>query len=953
MGKAAAPPGGADQAKLQALQNLRAGRLAQAEAFFRQALQVEPGRADILYPLGLLAHQAGQLGQAEALYRQVLAVEPDHPDALHMLGTLLHQAGRSEEALECISRAIRGNPAHPTYFFNLGTLFEALGRPGEAIDAYRKALALDPDQVEALNNLGNILNDRGKRDEARALYEKAVALKPDYAQAYVNLAALYQDLGMLDAARGGFRRGLDLAPGPPPARCDFLHLLQKVCDWSDLDAQVAAIRDVVRDAPVLHENRIAPFSFLALPGVTAKEQQRCAERWAQVKYQSLGSVRKRLGFDFRREPNARIRLGYLSGDFFEHPTARLMVEMFELHDRGRFEIAAYSCGPDDGSPLRQRVKQAFDHFVDVADETDEQVARRIHADRIDILVDLMGYTRGTRSAIMALRPAPVQVSYLVYPGTMGADFIDYLIADRFVVPPEDLGCYTEKVAWLPDCYQPNDRTRARPAAPARAALGLPQAGVVFCCFNQTYKITPQVFDVWCRLLRAVPGSVLWLLASNAEAKRNLRLEAVRRGLEPERLIMAPFVPAEEHLARLQCADLCLDTLPYNAHTTCSDALWMGLPVITCVGKTFASRVAGSLLTAMGVPELITHTPDDYFALALELATDGEKREAIRDKIAALRDSAPLFDSVRFTRNIEAAYESMHGEYGGSMPAGQPGNGIVGETPVKHYIFSLSTGRSGTNYLADLLELNLPRSRVHHEQLGYANWGVDSPDVSHLTTFNNVGNSELVRAFWQRKFGRIKALDLRYFAETSHVLAKAGLVENLDLLQGSGKVHLIYLKRDILKTVSSLVTRADFLNKGNMWLWYLDPDYPNIIVSPEPFRRFGQIGFAFWYVIEMRTRAEYYRLLLAGCDAVVFHEADLEAVSRRDGAAKLLAELGVDLLPAEIELPGRVNANTGERLDDARRQQIREVVGSLTFDEAALARSWYEQGYRLSGLHEKP
>jgi protein O-GlcNAc transferase len=341
----------------------------------------------------------------------------------------------------------------------------------------------------------------------------------------------------------------------------------------------------------------------------------------------------------------------------------LMAQIFELHDRNHFRISAYSYGPNDGSVMRKRLEKAFDQFIDIRALSDEAAAKRIYEDGIDILVDLTGYTQHGRSAILALRPAPIQVNYLGYPGTMGAGFVDYLIADQFIIPPEQQEHYTEKVVWLPDCYMPRDISCRRLAAPRRKDCGLPDEGFVFCSFNLPYKITPDMFDIWCRLLKAVPGSVLWLPSSNPNAETNLSREAESRGVAPERIIRAPRMNlAEEHLARIQCADLFLDTTPYNAHTTCSDALWMGLPVITCVGKTFPSRVAGSLLTALGVPELITYSLEDYYTLALDLATDRRKYENIRNKIIANRESAPLFDSTKFTRHLEQAYRQMWDEY---------------------------------------------------------------------------------------------------------------------------------------------------------------------------------------------------------------------------------------------------------------------------------------------------
>ena len=525
--------------------------------------------------LALQQHQAGRLPQAEALYRQVLQGEPDHPDALHLLGMLVHQAGDSAGAVELINHAIRSNPANPVFHFNLGTLYRTLNRPDEAAACYQKALALRPDFVEALNNLGNVFKEQGRLDEALTCYQKAHALRPDFVEAlnnlgnvfkeqgrldealacyqkvlglvpdraevYENMGNVYQDQGnKLEESMARYRQALALAPEFHAVRSSLLHQLQNACAWESLEENIKLVRQVVREAPATATSQINPFAFLALPGATALEQKRCSEKWAQVQFQPLVAKQKIQGFAFRREANPKIRLGYLSADFHDHATARLMAEVFELHDRSRFHITAYSYGPNDGSAMRGRLQQTFDRFVNIRGDSDEGAAGKIHADHIDILIDLKGYTKDTRSAILALRPAPVQVNYLGYPGTLGADFVDYLIADRFIIPPEHFGCYTEKVLWLPDCYQPNDRTRPRLAAPSREECSLPQAGVVFCCFNQTYKITPGVFDVWCRLLRAVPGSVLWLLASNPQAEGNLRREAESRG---GRMCLSPALRA--------------------------------------------------------------------------------------------------------------------------------------------------------------------------------------------------------------------------------------------------------------------------------------------------------------------------------------------------------------------------------------------------------------------------
>jgi predicted O-linked N-acetylglucosamine transferase (SPINDLY family) len=353
-----------------------------------------------------------------------------------------------------------------------------------------------------------------------------------------------------------------------------------------------------------------------------------------------------------------VHIGYLSADFNDHVVSRQFIEVLEHHDRRHFIISAYSYSQDDGSILRRRLEGAVDSFVDIRQSTYEEAARTIQKDNIHILVDLTGHTANSRSAILAYRPAPIQVNYLGYPGTMGTDLVDYLIADNFIIPPELEGNYVEQVLRLPGCYLPNDRTRIRPEPLSRIECGLPSEGTVFCCFNQPYKITPIMFDVWCRLLHAIPDSILWLRAFNPLVEHNIKREGEKRGIDRTRIIMANSVPASAHLARLACADLFLDTTPYNAHATCSDALWMGVPVITCAGETFPSRVAGSLLNTMGVPELVTYSLDEYYQLAYILATDRNKREELKETIRVNRETSMLYDSAMITRGLEDIYIRM-------------------------------------------------------------------------------------------------------------------------------------------------------------------------------------------------------------------------------------------------------------------------------------------------------
>ncbi len=531
------------------------------------------------------------------------------------------------------------------------------------------------DAVQALRQLEQAKEEL-KLDETIAHCQEILKADPTRADALFHLGAAFESKKWIEAIEC-YRMAIATDPKYYPPKISLMSYMQARCVWDGLKQDAQKMRRVVRETPVTDKNHLSPFKFLALPGTTADEQKRCAERYAQIEYpvEARAALRARLGFDFNRAPNKKIHLGYLSEDFGDHATAKLMAEIFELHNRDRFHVTAYSYGADDGSAMRRRLEKAFDRFVDVRGDSHEEAARKIYQDRTDILVDLKGYTLGTRSGITALRPAPIQVNYLGYPGTLGADFVDYLIADRFIIPPEHFGHYSEKVVWLPDCYQPNDRSRPHPPRPARSACGLPEQGFVFCSFNQTYKITPEVFDIWCRLLKAVPGSYLWLWMNNPHAERNLKQEAASRGVDPERVLAAPTInDTAQHLARLQCADLFLDTFPVNAHTTCGDALWMGLPVVTCAGETFPSRVAGSLLSAMGLSELITYDLESYYRLALELAQNPGRLAAIRDRVMAGRATSPLFDSGRFVRNLEDVYARMSSGAGAHRGPADGANG---------------------------------------------------------------------------------------------------------------------------------------------------------------------------------------------------------------------------------------------------------------------------------------
>ena len=593
--------------------------------------------------------RSGDLTNAAGICARILQTAPDQPQALHLMGIAAFQKGYPAEAVELLRRAVGCDPHLAVAWNDLGNVLAHQGMLAEAAACYRRAIADAPHFAGAHNNLGNVLEMTGSLEEAVVRYRTAVDQQPGYAEAFRNLGSALRRLGRPDEAVAALRAALAINPGFAAATAQLAYQLKELCDWTQLDDLTAKLIELVEAG----SGAVNPFVFLSLD-TTPAQQLLCARRWAAAQ---LGAAGRRVAAS---KGDDRITIGYLSADFQAHATAHLIAELFRLHDRGRFRVIGYSYGRDDGSAARRQLRESFDRFEDLLDCSHAESAARIKAGGVDILVDLKGYTTDARPEILVLRPAPVQVNYLGYPGTMGSDAWDYVLVDPVVAPAEEQPYFTERLVHLPDCYQVNDRRR--PIAthvPVRAECGLPEAGFVFCCFSSAYKITARMFDIWMRLLAGVPGSVLWLLEANGTAMANLRREAESRlAGGAARLVFAPSLPNPEHLARLAIADLFLDTLPYNAHTLASDALWCGCPVITCAGGTFAGRVAASLLQAIGLPDLVTQTLTDYETLALQLALDPDRLRAIRVELAANRLTTALFDSRRFARHLESAFETM-------------------------------------------------------------------------------------------------------------------------------------------------------------------------------------------------------------------------------------------------------------------------------------------------------
>ncbi len=494
---------------------------------------------------------------------------------------------------------------------------------------------------------GNVYSGLRQYDNALTAYDRVLGSKPDLAEAWFGRGNVYLDLKQYDRALAAYDRVLSLDPDFKYVASIRLHTKQFLCDWTNIEADLEQVLSAVRD-----QKPCDPFCLLSIPS-SSLEQFQCAKTFVaeQGSFPALWQ-----GEIYAHD---RMRIAYLSADFREHAIAYLTAGLFENHDKTQFEVAALSLGPNQSSETRKRIAGAVEHFIDLQNKSDAQIAQVIRHLEIDILIDLNGFTRDARCNVLARRVAPLQVSYLGYPGTMGANYIDYVIADPTIIPKEQFPYYSECVVWLPDSYQVNDRQRRICGhVPTRRECDLPELGFVFCCFNNPYKISPEIFDIWMRLLRANEHSILWLIEAHPKACGNLRREAEKRGVSEKRLIFASHKPLPDHLARHQHADLFLDTLPYNAHTTASDALWAGVPVLTCVGTTFAGRVAASLLRAVGLPELVTRSLKEYEALALKLAHDPALVAAIRAKLAQNREAYPLFDTARFSRHIEAAYVTM-------------------------------------------------------------------------------------------------------------------------------------------------------------------------------------------------------------------------------------------------------------------------------------------------------
>jgi len=643
----------ADEYNHQGITLARKGQFEKASQYFRQAVKLVPQAAEFWNNLGSVLNKTGQYQPAIKALKKALTLDPDFAPAHFSLGSVFLNQNKLDKALISYQKGLKINPHFAVAYNNLGIIFFNQGQLDKARDYFEKALKINPQYVLTHYNLGQVLEGQEKLDQAVQGYEKAINLDPDFVDTYNNLGLVLERLGKLDQAIASYQEALKRSPHHPRIIANLTHLFQQTCNWP-------AFKKASQALDKLDSGGEPPFIKLARCD-NLKANLKIARRWsAYLKKRSSGL---KPSFTFKNRPSKKkIHLGYLSYDFRDHAVGHQIHDLFKFHDRKQFKVFVYSYGPDDKSLYRQRIKARADKFVDVKNKSHLEAAKAIYNDQVDILIDLMGYTKGYRAEISLMRPAPIQVSYLGFTGTMASDSIDYLLTDKIITPKEEAQFYTEKFCYLPDCYQINSSQRISRKKFKRADFGLPEDSSVFCSFNSNYKIDPALFGIWIKILKRVPKSVLWLSKSNSLAEKNLKKEAKKRGLNPQRLIFTNQIPLEEHLARLPLADLALDTRLYNGGATTSNALRMGVPVITIYGKHYPSRMSSSLLTAIGLPELITYSLKEYHDLALELAENPKKLQAISKKLKANRLKMPLFNTPLFVKNLEKAYRKMRENY---------------------------------------------------------------------------------------------------------------------------------------------------------------------------------------------------------------------------------------------------------------------------------------------------
>ena len=604
-------------------------------------------------------HRAGQIKKAKVICLEILEDEPKNFDILHLLGIISFQLNDYKKSSELISQAIKVNPNDAEVYNNMAIVSKKLNQLDIAYTNYCNAIKLKPDYAEAHNSCGVILKELKKDDDAIKSFNLAIKFKKNYAEAYYNLGHIFFERKKYNEALQNFYESYKINPQLDYLLSSIIITKHSVCEWSSFDKDLLDLKNNILN----EKKKINPFltlSFYESPQL----QKISAEIFVKNEYDGKNIQNHK----FVNETKQKIRIAYYSADFRNHPMSYLLAHLYELHDKNKFEVIGISFGPDKDDQMRKRVSNAFDEFYDLRLKTEEEIVKFSRELKIDIAIDLMCFTKYHKFGIFVKKCAPIQINYLGYPGTSGTKYLDYIIADKVLIPKESQKYYSEKIVYLPDTYQANDSTKKiSDKVFTREELGLPKNSFVFCCFNNNYKITPQVFDIWMRLLKRVKNSVLWILSEDVNISKNLKNEIKIRGIDFNRIVFAERIKMTEHLARQKVADLFIDTFPYTGHTTASDALWVGLPVLTRIGESFASRVSASLLNAIDLSELVTSSEKQYEDIAVELATNPIKLKEIKNKLKNNRNTKPLFNTQIFTRNMEKAYSLMYERYLKNLP----------------------------------------------------------------------------------------------------------------------------------------------------------------------------------------------------------------------------------------------------------------------------------------------
>ncbi|MDC1047104.1 tetratricopeptide repeat protein [Alphaproteobacteria bacterium] len=630
-------------------------QLQKAADNIRKAISLNPNYAEAYNNLATTLKDQGKTNEAIKFFKKALSLKPNYAEAYYNMGNVYQQMNEFKIATKLYMNAIHSNPNYAEAYNNLATTLKDQGKTNEAIKFFKKALSLKPNYAEAYYNMGKIQKEKNKYEEAINFYNKALFLKSDYVDAYYNIAIIFQEQGKLEEAINYFNKALLIKPNYEKAQAQKLYQKAKICDWDNIKEDKKIINKLGKS-----NNAIPPFTMLSLEDNPDNHLLR-SKLYAKKNLNQKKIPLKKDAYFFE---NKRLRIGYFSADFQNHATMYLMADIFEKYNREEFKVYVYSFGKSlDSDVIRQKLKNSVDVFRDVIDLDEKNIALLSRQDKIDIAIDLKGYTRDSRPKIFAYRAAPIQINFLGYPGTIGADFMDYIIADTVIIPDNKRNSYSEKKIYLPFTYQPNSYSVSAVRKNfSKSEMKLPEKGFVFCCFNNSYKISLNEFNIWMRLLKRVEGSVLWLMGSNKWAENNLCKKAEKLGVKSNRLIFANKLPYSDHLARCKLGDLFLDTFNINAHTTASDVLCAGMPLITKIGEGFAARVASSILNALGLPELITKSEEEYEALIFELATSSEKLLKIKKKLSENILTNPLFNSEMFIKYLEDGYKQVYQNY---------------------------------------------------------------------------------------------------------------------------------------------------------------------------------------------------------------------------------------------------------------------------------------------------